>query len=81
MQASDQPEIQNFDHVIGSAPGRENDVGRFYIAMDEPNFVGLGQRTADLAQDINYSSLGLRTKTADELIKVNPTEVFHRVIE
>ena len=43
--------------------------------------VGLGQRAASLLQNFDHAALGLRPVPLDQVLQVDPFEVFHRVVK
>jgi hypothetical protein len=50
-RALDEPEVEDFDHIVNSALPREHDVARFDVAVYEPDAVRFVERQRDVAQD------------------------------
>jgi hypothetical protein len=76
-----QAEIEDLDEVGHAAASVQQDVGRLDVAVDQADGMGLGQRAADLDQDVDDPALGLGAVALDEGLEVEPVEVLHRVIE
>ena len=76
-----QPEVEDLHQVADTAPAGEDDVGGFDVAVDQADAMGLGERAADLAQDVDDAALGLGAELAHQLVEVDAAQVFHGEIE
>ena len=81
MHRLHQPEIEDLDEVAYPAPASEDDVGRLDVAVDEADAMRLGQRAANLAQDVDDAPLGLGAELPHQLVEVDAAQVFHGEIE
>ena len=66
-----QPEVEHLDEIVLPAANGEEDVGRLDVAVNQARRVGLGQRRADLAQDIAHPRFGQRAVAVHQLVQVD----------
>ena len=77
----DQAEIEHLGDVALSTQNCDENVGRFQIAVDHAQSMGLCKRFADLSHDVYGPASGKRTEFADEVCKAQAGQVFHYVIK
>src|SRR3974390_808104 len=63
--------IQHLDYIIAAATARQHDVCWFNVPMDQSVLMSFAQRPTNLAQDVNHTPLGLRSKLPDQLIPID----------
>jgi hypothetical protein len=81
LEALDQPEVHHLGHVGDAAALAENDVGGLDVAVDQAHVVRLGQRAADLLEDVGNAGGRLRPVDVHQLLQVDAVQVLHRVVE
>ena len=65
---ADQTKIEHLHAVRHAAAVAEENIRRFDVAMHQTEGMRLGQRIADLREDVDHAAFGLRTKPRDQLV-------------
>ena len=76
-----QAKIDHLCHVRYPTTLAEDDVGRFDVPVNETDLVRLGQRSANLPENMNDAARLLRSRCCDELFQIKSLEILHRVVE
>src|SRR3954462_9939810 len=77
----DKTEVEKLDKIVEPATFSSEEVGRLDVAVDQPDPVGLGQRSARLPEKIDHSSCWQPSETADELVETEAGQIFHDIVE
>ena len=65
----DEPEVEHLHDVVDASALAQHHVRRLHVAMDEPDPMRLGERRADLLDEVNDARLGLRPVVEDHAIE------------
>ena len=79
--AADQAEVEQLGDVVDAAALADHDVGRLDVAVDQVHAVGLAQRRADLAQEVDDARRRQRAVALDDLLERQSRQVLHHVVE
>ena len=80
-QRLDQAEVEHFDDVEIEAEPAQEEIVRLDVAMEEPNRVGLAERTTGLSQHSDDPLRRKRTETLHQRVEVLAVEQFHDEVE
>ena len=78
---SHNPEIQHLHEVVLLAVAAEEDVRRLDVAVHQAAGLRLGERVADLAQDVDGPLGRNRAEAAEQRVGIEPVEQLHDVVE
>ena len=69
-RGANQTKVQQFRDIIDVASFRQKNVAWFHVSMDKTATVGFMKCPADLSQDMDDSTCGLRSKLFDQLPQI-----------
>ena len=76
----DQPEVDDFQHVVLAAGHAQHQVAGFHVAMHPAAGVGFLERAAGLAKGMHHACHRHRPMAAHDLLDRGAGQVLHRVI-
>ena len=74
-------EVQHLDAIRHATPVAEENISRFDVPVNQPQIMRLGQRIADLHEDMNDPAFRQMTATRRQVMEIEAAQIFHGIIE